>query len=60
MVYPSDIGIVVIAVMFGLTLLSLCFVAARLYTRFGILKLPGADDYVAVVALVSCSATRLI
>ncbi|KAL1622679.1 hypothetical protein SLS56_008604 [Neofusicoccum ribis] len=50
MVYPSDIGIIVIAVMFALTLITLGFLAARLYTRIVILKLPGSDDWAAVLA----------
>ncbi|GME64534.1 aspartic-type endopeptidase [Neofusicoccum parvum] len=50
MAYPSDIGIIVIAVMFALTLITLGFLAARLYTRIVILKLPGSDDWAAVLA----------
>jgi len=49
----------IIGVYCTLTTISIACVAARLYTRFRLLRSPGPDDAVIVVSMVSISDIRL-
>lgn len=50
----ANIGTTILAILGSLTSISAVFVAARIYVRVMLLRNLGLDDYLIVLALVTC------
>lgn len=50
----ANIGTTILAILGSLTGISAVFVAARIYVRVKLLRNLGLDDYLIVLALVTC------